>query len=135
MRTPRGFVVLTILNAIFLAASLAQHIRPAFAETQPSILRGSALQIVDSHGRIRASISVLEPDKANGGDQAETVLLRLITEKGRPTVKIGASEPNTVVTLVGPTGTKSTYAILEAKGDTSALKLHNEDGRERDVTP
>ena len=66
---------------------------------------------------------------------AETVLLRLITERGRPSVKIGASEAEAGLALVGPTGTKATYVQLGAKGVVSALKLSNEDGRERVIEP
>jgi hypothetical protein len=49
----------------------------------------------------------------NGEDQAETVLLHLITERGRPSVKIGSSEPTSDLSLAGPTGTKDTYVILQ----------------------
>src|SRR6266702_367675 len=65
----------------------------------------------------------------------ETVLLRLITERGRPSVKIGASEQAAGVSLAGPTNTKDTYVILEAKGTASSLRLRNEDGREQIVKP
>jgi hypothetical protein len=99
------------------------------------VLRGRGLQIVDSQGRIRASISVVAPEKTNSGEQSETVLLRLITEQGRPTVKIAASEPSSGLSFAGPTGTRSTYVILEAKQNTSSLKLRNEDGREQVVSP
>jgi hypothetical protein len=135
MRTPRFLIVLTVLNSLLLAVLLLQQFRPAFAENQPPVLRGSGLQIVDAQGRIRASISVLAPETTNSSDQSETVLLRLITERGRPTVKIGASEPTSGLSLAGPTNTKGTYTILEAKGTTSSLKLRNEDGRERLVSP
>jgi hypothetical protein len=39
------------------------------------------------------------------------------------------------VSLAGPTGTKDTYVILQAKGTTSSLKLRNEDGREQVLRP
>jgi hypothetical protein len=79
---------------------------------------------------------VLPSGKAPNGDEySETVLLRLITERGRPSVKIGSSEPNSGVSLAGPTGTKDTYVILQAKGTTSSLKLRNEDGREQILGP
>ena len=71
----------------------------------------------------------------NGEDQAETVLLRLITERGRPSVKIGSSEPASGLSFAGPTGTQDTYLILQSKGTTSFLKLRNEDGREQVVAP
>lgn len=134
MRTPRSLIVLTVLNSVLLLALLLQRFHPAFAENEPPVLRGSGLQIVDSEGRIRASISVLAPD-ANSGQLSETVLLRLITEKGRPTVKIGASEQTSGLSFAGPTETKNTFAILEANGNTSSLKLHNEDGRQKVFGP
>jgi hypothetical protein len=34
--------------------------------------------------------------------------------------------------ITGPSGTKDTYAILEAKGMASSLRLRNEDGREQE---
>jgi hypothetical protein len=65
----------------------------------------------------------------------ETVLLRLITERGRPSVKIGSSEPVSGLSFAGPTGTKDTYVILQAKGTASSLKLRNEDRREQVLGP
>src|SRR5262250_2643686 len=79
MRTPRSLIGLTALNLILLAVLLVQQFRPVFAEDQPPVLRGRGLQIVDSQGRIRASISVLAPEKASGSEQSETVLLRSST--------------------------------------------------------
>jgi hypothetical protein len=136
MRMPRSLTVLTGLNAILLVVLVVQQLRPAFADSQPPILRGSGLQIVDSQGRVRASIGVMPAARsANGQEQAETVLLRLITEKGRPTIKISATEPASGMTLTGPTGTQSTYAILESKGTTTSFRLRNENGGEQVVTP
>ena len=136
MRAPRSLIMLTVLNLALLAFSLAQQLHPAFAENQPSVLRGRGLQIVDAQGRIRASISVLTPDeRADGTEQSETVLLRLITERGRPTVKIGASEATSGLMFAGPTNSKDTYAILEARNSTTQLKLRNEDGRQQVVSP
>ena len=129
MKTQRLLVVLTLVNLALLIFSLART-RPAIAEVVP-VLRGRALEIVDERGRVRASIDVL-PAKAQ---EHETVLLRLITERGRPSVKIGASEESAGISLAGPTGTKDTYVIVEASGTTTSLRLRNEDGRERRVTP
>jgi hypothetical protein len=134
MRTSRSLVALTVLNFVLLSASLVQRIYPAFGESQPQVLRGRGLQIVDSQGRIRASISVLEPGGADN-QHSEIVLLRLITEKGRPTVKIYASEPTSGLSAAGPTSTKSTYAILKAEVNASSLTLHNEDGRQQVMSP
>ena len=103
---------------------------------QPPVLRGRALEIVDAQGRIRASINVLPPAKShNGEEQAETVLLRLITERGRPSVKIASSEPASGLSFAGPTGTRDTYLTLETNGTSSSLKLRNENGREKVLAP
>ena len=49
--------------------------------------------IVDDQDRVRASLSVMPAGtSAQGVAFPETVLLRLITEHGRPSVKISASE-------------------------------------------
>jgi hypothetical protein len=136
MSTRPTLIALTVLNFALVAFGIAQQLRPAFAEGDLPVLRGRALEIVDAQGRVRASISVLPAGRSSSGDeQSETVLLRLITERGRPSVKIGSSEPASGLSFAGPTGTKDTYVILEAKGTTSSLKLRNEDGRERVLGP
>jgi hypothetical protein len=87
-------------------------------------------------GGVRASISVLPAGVSAQDDRfTETVLLRLITERGRPSVKIGSSEESAGLSLAGPTGTSDTYVVFEAKGMASSLKLRNEDGKEQVVKP
>lgn len=136
MKTPRSLFALAAVNLALLLLTVAQYWRPAFAQTEPPVLRGRALEIVDSQGRVRASISVLPPARSpNGDQQAETVLLRLITERGRPSVKIASSEPASGLSFAGPTGTKDTYLILEARETSSSLKLRNENGREQVLRP
>ena len=136
MKTPRSLIALTAVNFALLLLAVAQQLRPAFAQAEPSVLRGRALEIVDAHGRVRASINVLPPGRSPNGDAThETVLLRLNTERGRPSVKIGSSEPVSGLSFAGPTGTKDTYVILQAKGTASSLKLRNEDGREHVLAP
>lgn len=132
----RSLIALTVINLALLLCTLAQQLRPVFAQADVPVLRGRALEIVDAQGRVRASINVLPAGRSpNGEDQAETVLLRLITERGRPSVKIGSSEPTSGLSFAGPTGTKDTYVILESKETTSSLKLRNEDGREKVLSP
>ncbi len=135
MKIQRLLIALTLVNLALLIFTLPQ-IRPAVAEGVPPVLRGRALEIVDERGRVRASLNVLPAGtQPNGEAYAETVLLRLITERGRPSVKIGASEQAAGVSFAGPTNTKDTYVILEAKGTASSLRLRNEDGREQIVKP
>jgi hypothetical protein len=136
MKTKRTLFVLTALNLALLLLTVVQQFRPAFAQSELPALRGRSLEIVDAHGRVRASIQVLSPAKSQKGeDEAETVLLRLITERGRPSVKIASSEPASGLSFAGPTGTKDTYVTLGAKGTTSSLKLRSENGREHVVAP
>jgi hypothetical protein len=135
MRLQRLLVVLTLVNLAILGLTRLE-MRSARADSAPPVLRGRALEIVDEQGRVRASLSVLPAGKSAKGDAyPETVLLRLITERGRPSVKIASSEEAAGLSFAGPTGTKDTWVILEAKGNTSSLRVRDESGRERAVTP
>ena len=135
MKTQRILIILTLVNLVVLVLSLAER-RTVAAETVSPVLRARALEIVDEQGRVRASLTVLPAGTSEHGDRyPETVLLRLITERGRPSVKISASEEAAGVSLAGPSSTKDTYVIVEAKGRASSLKLRNEDGREQVVKP
>jgi hypothetical protein len=135
MKSQRVLIVLTLVNLALLIFTLAQQ-RSVLGEDIPPVLRGRALQIVDERGRVRASIQVLPASaQRDGQPSAETVLLRLITELGRPSVKIGASEDAAGLALVGPSNTKDTYVQITAKGTASSLRLKNEDGREQVLKP
>jgi hypothetical protein len=135
MKIQRLLITLTLINIVLLACSLVQS-RTVAAEGVANVLRGHALEIVDVDGRVRASIQVLPASTQKDGSVSyETVLLRLITEKGRPSVKIGASEESAGLALVGPSGTKDTYVQLGAKGKASSLTLKDEDGREQIFKP
>ena len=93
MKTQRIAIALTVVNALLLAVLLTQFSRPALASETPATLRGRGLEIVDEQGRVRASITVFPAKtEANGTKSAETVLLRLITERGRPAIKVSTSE-------------------------------------------
>jgi hypothetical protein len=136
MTSQRFGVGLTVINALFVAIVLTQLNRPALASETPPMLRGQGLEIVDTLGRVRASISVLpEKSEPNGTKSPETVLLRLITERGRPAIKISTSEESSGMALVGATGTHQTFVSIGAKGTETTLKLKNEDSRERIIVP
>ena len=136
MNAKRILLALSVANVVVLVLSIAQLVRPAFGETAAPVLRGRALEIVDEKGRVRASISVLSAGTSKNGDAyPETVLLRLITERGRPSVKISSTEQASGLSFAGPTGTRDTYVILEAKGEATSLQLRNEDGREQTIKP
>ncbi len=137
MNAPRLLMTLTVLNIGVLLLTIAQHAVPALAAQEPAaVLRARALEIVDEQGRVRASLSVLPASTSAGGvPYPETVLLRLITEQGRPSVKISASEQASGLSFAGPTGTRDSYAILEANATSSSLKLRAESGREQVLRP
>jgi len=131
MKNTKLLLALTATNLFLFIGLLAQGFAHARADSDAPILRGRGLQIVDEQGRVRASISVLPAQDGT----AETVLLRLITERGRPSIKIGASEQSSGLTVVGPSGTQDTYAILDARDETSMLRLRSENGKETVVKP
>ena len=131
MKMQRTLLLLTVVNLALLVIELAQLRTATAVEEIAPVLRGRALQIVDDRGRIRASINIYPSSGQGGAASGDTVLLRLITDRGRPSVKIAASEQQAAMALVGPTGTKETYVQLGAKGRISSVILKNEDGRER----
>ena len=135
MNTQRFGIVLTVVNLFLLVLLMSQVDRPAIASE--GMLRGRGLEIVDAKGRVRASISVMPEEKTvSGSTLPETVLLRLITDRGRPAVKISTSEAGgSGMALAGPTGTHQTYVSIGAKDTSTTLKLKNEDGKERLLAP
>jgi hypothetical protein len=138
MKTRRFLVVLTALNAALLAFSLIQSGTTVMAQSVAPVLRGRALEIVDDSGRVRASIAILPadpnvkmPDGTTG--YPETVLLRLINSKGRPNIKIAATERGAGQVLGGETD--PTYVQILAEGPNTTLKLSNQDGRVQVLKP
>jgi hypothetical protein len=129
-------IAITLLNAGMLAMSFMQNHRAATTPGADQILRGRGLQIVDDSGHVRASIQVLPQSRQQDGTMsAETVLLRLITEQGRPSVKISTSEQQSGMSLAGPTGTSHTYVQALAGSSASAVVIKSEDGSERRIEP
>jgi len=136
MNARRMLVVLTGLNLVLLVFSLGRSI--VAAQDAAPVLRGRALEIVDDRGRIRASITILPadpnvkmPDGTTG--YPETVLLRLVNSKGRPTVKIAATERGAGQLLGGESD--PTYVQILAEGGATSLKLSNKSGRVQTLAP
>jgi hypothetical protein len=124
-------LALTRANFCLLAFSLAQIRVAAAANAQAPILRGRALEIVDDQGRVRSTLTVIPAEPRSG--YPETVLLRLIDSKGRPSVKIAATEDGSALGLGGeadPTGIS-----MLARGATTSIKLSNKDGHEQTYKP
>ena len=142
MKVQRLLVVLTIVNLGILMLQLTRTI-PVVADSTQPVLRGRALEIVDDHGKVRASLQVVPAGPARRHDGSlsdssgkiypETVLLRLIDPNGRPTVKLGASEQGAGLGLGGESD--PTYIVLQAQGTDTSLKLTNKDGRQQLIKP
>jgi hypothetical protein len=135
MKTQRFLVVLTALNLVLLSFLLLAQTPMALAYTGGDVIRGTALEIVDSRGRVRASIKVqpAETFQPTGRKYPETVVLRLIDQHGRPEVKIVASVEGGGLSLVGSTDT--VRAQLHADRAESSLRLTNKAGGERLIEP
>lgn len=132
MKIQRLLIALTVVNLGLLMFVLA-HIQPTEAQDVGPVLRGRALEIVDAQGRVRASIKLQPAETISGRTYPETVILRLIDQHGRPSVKLGGSERGSGLGLVGEFD--STYIILTAEGTGTSVKLKNKGGRERLITP
>jgi hypothetical protein len=137
MKIQRLLIALTVVNMVLLMFSLAQP-HAVVAQGVAPILRGRAFEIVDDRGRVRASIAVYPadpkvkmPDGTTG--YPETVLFRMITSKGRPTVKLAATEDGAGLALGGESD--PTFASLGARGASTSLKLVNQDGRQQLIKP
>lgn len=133
MKIQRLAVALTIVNLILLIFLLAQ-IRRAGAQDVVPVLRGRALQIVDTHDRVRAEILVHGPETVNGKTYPETVLFRMADQNRRPIVKFTASENGSALGLSDDS--EGGRVQLNAKGDTgNFLKVVNKNGREQVIKP
>src|SRR5215813_10188613 len=134
----QGFAVgLTIVNLVVLVSMLLTPTSAAGPE-QPAVLRVRGLELVDDQGRVRAMLKIFPadpkvkmPDGTTG--YPETVLLRLINSKGAPTVKIGASEDGSGVSLGGESN--PTNIQLLARGTSTSITLINKDGKKQTIRP
>lgn len=138
----RILTLLTSINLAILLFLLFHQSRTVEASTSLSVLRGSALEIVDTHGRSRASIELVPEGPAimadgsvakDGKIYPETVQFRLIRPDGRPSVKITTSEQGSALTLGG--GVDPTYIVLKADGGEASLALTSKDGHPQIIKP
>jgi hypothetical protein len=123
-------ITLTVVNLIIMTILLTE-MRPAHAQAKPQdnvqVLRGRALEITDSQGRIRASITLQPPVEAGGKKYPETILLRLIDARGKPMVKMGAAEDGAGLTLINQ---YDQGVIIHGHNDSSFVSITNK-GRQR----
>jgi len=145
MKLQRLLIALTVVNLGLLLFQLTrapqvQAVSPSPAEpgSPAPVLRGNSLEIVDDQGRVRASIKLHPADtKYKWPDgrigYPETVMFRLIDGKGRPEVKLGASEQGGGLGLIGEFD--AAHVILEAQGSETSLKLTTKDGKQQLIKP
>jgi hypothetical protein len=136
MKMQRIAIALTVINFVLMIFLLAQ-LRPASAQQQQqqnisSVLRGRALEIVDSLGKVRASIKIEPPVEVGGKMYPQTVILRLIDTKGGPLVKLGAAEDGAGLNLSDES--QGGVQII-AHNSGSFVKIKNQDGREQVIKP
>ena len=98
----------------------------------PAVLRGRALEIVDTNGRVRASITVEKPVTVDSKSYPETVLLRLSDPKNGPVVKLQAAENGSALWLSDDA--EGGVQIL-AKDAGSLVKVTDKRGREQVLKP
>jgi hypothetical protein len=134
MKIQRIAIVVTVINLILMAVLLTKMNAATAQQKQNNsqILRGSGLQITDTHGRIRASISFHEAIVTDSVTYPAGVLFRLITTKGQPSVKIEASEDGGGLSFANES---QGYIQLMAKESGGILKIKNPDGKEQVVKP
>src|SRR5215471_19013808 len=118
MNTQRLAVVLTVLNLVLLVFLLTQvrlYVGPQgmrlWTNSDGSVLRGRALELIDEQGRTRASISVYPANQATS--YPETVLFRLVDGNGRPSVKLSTSERGGLLALASDA--ENTYVQLSGR--------------------
>jgi hypothetical protein len=134
MKIQRIAVGITVLNLILMTIFFAQF-RQANAKEQSGfiapILRGRALEITDSLGRVRASISLQPPVTLDGKQYPETILFRLISAEGKPVVKIAAEGNSGSMSLVN---ISDEGIIIKADNSGSVVKMSYK-GKERVLAP
>jgi hypothetical protein len=143
MKNMYALVVLTLVNFGMLMFVLFHHSSPVHASGTEQVVRARALEIVDAHGKVRASISIIPEGPARRADGLpsehgnrifpEAVLLRLIRPDGRPSVKIETTEKGSGMTLSG--GIDPTYTVLGSDTGESSITLTNKDGRRQVIKP
>lgn len=132
MKTQRLALILTLLNLVLLLILFAHNYTAVVAKEQLPVLRGRALEIVDSQGRVRASISVEPAVTMNGRTYPETVLLRLTDPKYGPLVKLEASAAGSAL---GLSDDAEGGVQLFAKSERNFVRVVDAEGHEQILQP
>ena len=134
MKFQKFLFALTAINLCLFVYQLL-GINTCGANGIATVVRASSLEIIDEHGRVRASIKVQPAEifKSTGKHYPESVVLRLIDPEGRPEVKIAASKMGGGLSFVGETD--ETQVKLGADGADSSLVLKTKDGKQKLIKP
>ena len=127
-------VAVTVINLVLMVMLFAR-MNPATGQPEQNnlqVLRGTGLEIVDSLGKVRASISFHSASVHDNVTYPAGILLRLIDSKGQPSVKIGAAEDGAGISL---SNELQGYVQILAKESGGFLKIKNADGKEQVVRP
>lgn len=137
MRIQRLAIVVTGINLVILVLALVLVIRPEVTPDIAPVLRGHALEIVDSQGRVRAQILVESPSTQDGKTYPETVLLRLINPDGGPGVKIATSIESSGLLLSRKAETQQGWSGVQILSEEPGglVRLLSKDGNEQVIQP
>lgn len=134
MKIQRIAIALTVINLVIMIILLTKMNTATAQKHQPKlpVLRGSGLEIVDSLGRIRASISFHAAVEKDGATYPSGILLRLIDSLGQPSVKIGAAEDGPGISL---SNESQGYIQILAKENDEFIKIKSTGGKEQLMKP
>jgi len=127
--------ILTLTNLILVVILLAQ-MHPANAQPQQQaiapVIRCRSFELVDSLGKVRASLKI-EPEVVYQGKKySQTVILRLIDSKGGPNVKLSTSEDGAGFNL---SNTLQGGVQIIARDTSSFIRIKDKGGKEMITTP
>ena len=130
MRTQRLVIGLTVTNLVLLLLLVTEAGRTA-AQSDTSILRGSALELVDDGGRIRTRVDV-EP--------SGEVVLRLFDSNGTIRVKLGAGADGSGLLLADETSEVGIHLLSRRTGtserpNTTSITMRGAEGQEHVIRP
>jgi len=135
MNTKCVLIALVILNLALVGSQLANS-RAEKVDDNATVMRIRALELVDDHGRVRAELKIFPadpnikmPDGTMGSPEA--VMLRMISSKGGPFVKLAAADDGGGLVLGGD----KSYVQLLSRGANPFVKIVNKDGKEQTYKP
>jgi hypothetical protein len=134
MKTQKIAFALTVINLMIMVIVLTR-VNPATAQQSQQelqVIRARGLEIIDSMGRTRASISFHSAITQNGKFYPEGILFRLIDTKGQPSVKIGVDENGSGISL---SNESQGYIQVISKESGGFIKIKNVDGKEKVLQP